>query len=440
MAHRARLVVGPKGRPRDGRRRVVAVTLALAALIGADRPARAQSIDTILQWNRIMLTALGVSGASPATVFSTRPLAVVSVAVFDAVNSFDLVYVPYATRVAPAPGASRDAAAAQAAHDVLVVLMPSQTAVFDAALAASLAGIPTDAAREGARVGSAVAQATLELRAGDGWNRTPPAYELPSLPGYWKPTPPGNTAATFTHYPDVTGFIVPNGRHFLPEGPPSLSSPRYATDFNETKSIGAVNSTTRTADQTQMARLWAGVGTSTGLFGVWNQVVGTVARARGLSGLDTARAFALANMAAHDGLMTSFTGKFLYGFWRPVTAIREADTDGNDATAADPAWTPLLGTPPYPGHPGNMSCVGASQSRTLARVFGQDNIPFQVSWTVVPEGPAVTRPYNGFRELADEEAVSRVWGGIHFTFETQASMGACTQLADYAADNYLRRR
>jgi hypothetical protein len=163
-------------------------------------------------------------------------------------------------------------------------------------------------------------------------------------------------------------------------------------------------------------------------------------RARSVSGLDTARAFALLNMTAHDALLTSFTGKFNYGLWRPVTAIREADRDGNDATTADPAWLPLLTTPPYPGHPGNMACIGASQSCVLTRVFGQDNIPFSMTWVMIDGSPSVTRAYTGFKELADQEAQSRIWGGIHFQFESQVSIGVCTPLADYAVDNYLRRR
>ena len=288
-------------------------------------------------------------------------------------------------------------------------------------------------------MGAAVAAATLELRADDGWSRTPPEYLLPSLPGYWKPTPPANQAATFTHYPDVTGFIVANGRRFLMESPPALTSTRYAADFNEVKAIGRVDSATRTVEQTQMARLWHGVSTSTTSPALWNVVLIDVARARGWNGMDLARGLALLNMTQHDALLTSFTGKYLYGFWRPLTAIREADRDGNAATDADPAWTSLLNTPPYPGHPGNRACLSASQARLLERLFGRDDVPLQVTW-LVPNAANVTRAYPGFRALANEEAKSRIWGGIHFEFESLASQGVCTQLADYAADNVLRRR
>jgi hypothetical protein len=415
------------------------VLVCLATAVSAfPTAAIAQSPDVVIRWNRIMLDAVVVPGANPPTVFVHRPMAIVSVAMFDAANSFDRTYRPYATAVNPAPGGSRDAAVAQAAHDTLVALLPSLRDTFDTALAASLAGIPASAALEGSRVGAEVARATLALRLNDGWSRTPPPLVLPSLPGYWRPTPPANASATFTHYPEVDGFVVPNGRRFLMEGPPALTSARYAADFDETKALGAVNSATRTAEQTQMARIWHGVGTTTTSPNLWNMLLADVARTRGWSGLDLARGFALMNMTQHDALMTAFTGKFLYGLWRPVTAIREAETDGNPATVADPAWTPLLATPPYPGHPGNRACLSSSQARLLERLFGQDNVPIQVTWAI-PGSAALTRSYNGFRQLADEEAKSRIWGGIHFQFESLASMGSCTLLADYVVDNTLRK-
>ena len=155
-----------------------------------------------------------------------------------------------------------------------------------------------------------------------------------------------------------------------------------------------------------------------------------MARSTGWSGLDLARGFALLNMTFHDALMTSFTGKFIYGLWRPVTAVREADTDGNAATEADPDWLPLLTTPPYPSAPGNMACIGGSLSRVLrASRSVQDNIPFSVTWTGAGTNPSATRSYNGFRQLADQQAYSRIWGGIHFLFETLSSLGACSRSA-----------
>ncbi len=145
-------------------------------------------------------------------------------------------------------------------------------------------------------------------------------------------------------------------------------------------------------------------------------------------------------MSIHDGLLTSFNGKFLYGLWRPVTAIRAANQDSNAATDPDPTGLPLLATPPYPSYPGNHACIGAAAARALERVFGRNDISFSVTWTGTGGAADITRPYNGFRELADQEAKSRIYGGIHFEFETLASFGVCTRVADYAVDNYLRAR
>jgi len=419
--------------------RVVNSFVVLAALAVTAAPAAAQQLDTVLRWNRAMVAAIAAPNANPSTVFVTRPLAMTSLAVFEAANAFERRYLGLVDVAAAPAGASRDAAVAQAAHDVLVALLPAQTATLDALLATSLAGIDESGARDGAAVGAAAARAVLALRVGDGWEQPFPVLSLPGLPGYWTPTPPANAAAAFTNYPGVRGFIVPNGRQFLTEGPPALASERYARDLNETKLWGAVDSAVRTAEQTQAARLWASVGTSTHFWVVWNQVLATVAAREGQSGLDAARAFALLNMTHHDALLTSFTGKYIYGLWRPITAIRAADTDGNAATEADPTWTSLVPTPPYPGHPGNMACLGSAQARVLERVFGRDAVPFDVTWTGTT-GPTVTRHYNGFRELADEGGYARIWGGIHFRFETLASFGSCTRLGDYAADNVLRAR
>jgi hypothetical protein len=414
---------------------VVTTPAAVAAQVVAHHAATA---EVVIEWNRVLNEAFVVPGAHPATIFFTRPYAMVNVAMFDAINSIEFRYHPYYVRVGAAPGASANAAAAQAAHDVLVALMPTQVARFDAALATSLAAVAPGPAAAGAAVGAAVAREIVELRRNDGWTRTPPEYVLPSVPGYWQPTPPNNPAAAITQYPDVMSFALDGSQQFVPAPPPALTSQQYATDFNQVKSVGSVNSTTRTAEQTMIARMVAGVGTTTIPVRLWNLILADLARSRNLSGIDTARAFALLNMAQHDGLRTSFNGKFLYGLWRPVTAIREADRDGNPDTAADPTWLPLITSPPYPTYPGNIACVGTVSSAVLTHVFGRDDIPFTVTWPDANGAPVSTRSYNGFRQLADECAMGRIWGGIHFEFDHSASKGVCTQVADYITDNQLR--
>jgi hypothetical protein len=420
-------------------KRWIAAFAVLLTAVSVPNGARAQDAEVVIEWNRIWQTAQATPGAASPTIFFTRPFAILHIAMFDAINSIDLMYTPYASTAHAGANSSREAAAAQAAHDVLIAMYPSQRAIFESALTATLNRLEGDTAREGARVGAAAARAILELRSDDGWNRVPPPYILPNLPGYWQPTPPQNFPAALTHYQDVQSFVIGNARQFLVEPPPALTSARYANDLNEVKAIGALNSTTRTEDQTAVARLWAMVGTRTGPSGVYSNLVRDLARARGLSGLDTARLFALIAIAVHDAVLVSSTGKMLYGLWRPVAAIRQADRDGNPATEPDPGWTALIATPPYPTYPGNMACIGASATRVLERFFGRDDIGFTVTW-VAAEGPNITRQYNGFRQLADEEANSRVYGGIHFTFDTLAGFGVCVPLADYAFDNYLRQR
>lgn len=419
--------------------RAGATVLASALAMAIGTPARAQAPDTVLEWNRLLLTTMATPGAASPTVFFTRYLAVVHVAIFDALNSFDRTYTPYVGYVTVPAEASRDAAVAQAARDTLVSLFPSQTASLDAALATQLARIPTEAAVAGARVGAAAAQAVLDARRDDGWSRTPPVVMLPNMPGYWQPTPPANAPATFTHYPDVQPFVIGSATAFTVERPPSLTSRQYAEAFNEVKAIGGTTSTVRTADQTLVAQLYAPIATvtTTSIPALWQNLVRDLVRTHGLSDIAAARLYALVNVTFHDALYVSFSGKFLYNLWRPVTAIREAARDGNADTEADPTFTPLIGTPPYPTYPGNYACLASAIARVLARTFGRDDVPFSITWAQ-PSGPGITRSYNGFRQLADEAAMSRVYGGIHFRFDTTASFGVCIPMADYVFDNTFR--
>ena len=420
-------------------RSFVVVTLALAIQFGVVRGAAAQSAsDIVVEWNRILLTTLGVPGAQPPTIFFTRPYAILHVAMFDALNSIDFTYRPYAVRAGVTGSPSREVAAAKAARDVMVSMYPGQAAAFDAALAATVSRFSGDAVTQGLNVGATAAQAILALRANDGWFRAAQLpYANPNLPGYWQPVPPQNATATMVHYQEVLPFAIASRNQFFMEAPPALTSQRYADDFNQVKRLGGATSTERTAQQTQTAQLWGGVGYGTPAQNVWYNLGRDLARARNLNGVDTARVYALLAITMHDALMTSFTGKFVYGLWRPTTAIREAARDNNPATEADPSFVSLIPTPPYPAYPGNMACVGASSSVLFTRLWGQDNIPFSVTWTGVAPNADVTRSYNGFRHMADEEAASRIYGGIHFLFDHTVSFGACTNVANYVASNFL---
>src|SRR5262245_41302025 len=206
--------------------------------------------DVILQWNRVLRETVATPGQQPTTIMTVRSYAMMHAAMFDAANSIDGSYTAYLTDVPGSKNASIEAAAAQAAHDVLAALYPTRVTIFDAELETSLAGIDENRMRQGIHVGQIVAERILEARANDGWNVTPPAYTLPSTPGNWQPTPPNNAAATFTHYPSVLPFAITSSTQFAPGPPPAMTSAEYAVDFNEVKEIGALNSATRTADQT----------------------------------------------------------------------------------------------------------------------------------------------------------------------------------------------
>ena len=420
--------------------RIVAVTLlALAIHFGVPRHVAAQTpSEVVIEWNRILLTTLGTPGAAQPTVFFPRPYAILHVAMFDALNSIDYTYRPYAVRASVNGAPSREVAAAKAARDVMVAMFPSQAATYDAALAATTARFSGDAVTQGLNVGAAAAQAILALRANDGWVRSAQVpYGNPNLPGYWQPVPPQNAPASFFHYQDVLPFAIASRNQFLMEAPPALTSQRYAEDFNEVKRLGGANSTARTALQTQIAQTWAGAGYALPPQQTWYNVTRDLARTRNLNGVDTARTFALLAITMHDALMTSFTGKFVYGLWRPTTAIREAARDNNPATEPDPTFVSLITTPPYPSYPGNVACIGGSSSLLLTRIWGQDNIPFSITWPGVAPNADVTRSYNGFRQAADEGADSRIYGGLHYRFDHTASLGVCSNVANYVFSNYL---
>jgi hypothetical protein len=390
--------------------------------------------DVVLHWNEILLQSLT---SQPPRVPLARNLALVHVAMFDAVNAIDRSYEPYAAHVHASRGASQEAAAAQAAHDTLAALYPARQAVFDAALAEDLADIPPGRARQGIEVGQEVARQILTLRSNDGSSAivtyTPPNND----PGQWQPTPPDFSPAANVHVPLITPFAVASSSQFRPGPPPALTSPEYAAAFNEVKALGSANSTARTADQTQVGLLWRLPLTN---HQVWNRIAQDVAAARQTSLPETARLFALLDMALNDGLQTSNESKYHYTLWRPVTAIRRAAEDGNPATEADPAWTTLHpSTPPYPAYASNASAIGAACATVLAGVFGSNDVPVEVHWDRYGF-PGVTRSYAGFWAAADEMARSRVYGGIHFTFDCVAGQQVGANVAHYVLGKVLLPR
>jgi hypothetical protein len=409
----------------------------LAATVNA-RAARAADAEVVYEWNEILQSTLpGTAGFQGPRIF-----AMMHIAIFDAVNAIERGYSPYRVMVKASSGASVDAAAAQAAHDILSALIPTPQArtVFDTALAARLAPINPDRARQGVAIGRATAAEILAWRQNDGWSNPPPAYVLPLIAGLWQPTPPGFLPAGGTQFPRVEPFALLTSTQYLPRRFPELNSAQYAADFNEVKELGRADSRIRTPEQTQLALLFAAVISGTSNIALWNNVAREVARARLLSLIDAARVYALLNVTINDSLQTAHASKFVYGLWRPVTAIARADEDLNPLTDPDPSWLPLLVTPPYPSHASNMACVGAGAARALADVFGTNDIAISAKWYDNAAGtgtPVATRNYAGFRQMAEDQGRSRVYGGIHFTFELEASQESCPKVADYAFENYM---
>ncbi|MCA1623479.1 MAG: vanadium-dependent haloperoxidase [Acidobacteria bacterium] len=395
--------------------------------------------DVILQWNRVLGQTLQIPNAQSPTIMPLRSFAMMHLAMFDAVNSIDRTYTPYLTDVGGKPYASVRAAAAQAAYDVLVGLYPDQQSIFAAELAQSLNGIPFFQVTRGRAIGHIVAQRMLANRAGDGWSAPWKPYLLPPTPGNWQELFPGPYPgfAVFTNFPGVTPFALTQSTQFLPAPPPALSSAEYAASLNEVKALGAANSTTRTADQTLTAFLWANPPVSDGL--MFN-VVRSTALARNNSTVENARLFALIFMAYHDALETTFTSQYTYGLWRPVTAIRRADEDGNPNTAPDANWESLLGpqgTPPHPSYASNASSASASLATILALFYQRDDIQFQINFGGTPN---LIRNYRSFSALTNEVARSRVYGGVHFPTDIDAGQSAGRSVANYVFLNYLTPR
>lgn len=363
--------------------------------------------DTVLDWNVVALKTTAAAPFNPP--LESRNLAIVHAAMFDAVNSIVGEFRPYAVELDAPTGASPDAAAAAAAHFVLVKLYPAQQAMLDAAYMASLSAILSGPAKtDGIAVGESVASKILAMRAGDGAQA---AIVVPYTPGSqagdWVPTPPAFRPALDPGWGTVQPFFLREGSQFRPGPPPALTSPRYTRDFNEIKEIGSATSSTRTPDQTDLAHFWVSTAPQ-----IWNPAARQVAIAQGRTLSQNARAFALLNLAGADAFIASWDAKFTYNQWRPVTAIREAANDGNPDTIADPNWTPLLVTPPFPDYIAGHTTYAGAAEEVLEHVFGEN--PGVIIKLTSATAPGVTESYTTFDEIAEGVVDARVLGGIHW--------------------------
>lgn len=410
----------------------LASALVIFGLLPVSAPAYAANDlnpGVVLEWNQLAQATIPAS-AGP---LGLRYYAILHVAMFDAANSITNDYTPFQASISASTGASPEAAAAQAAHDVLVALIPGNPpkAMFDAALQARLANLPPGRAAQGVVIGKAAARRTLLARANDGIFGPPIPFNLPPLPGMWQPAAPGGQPG-LSQVPAATPFTMKTITQFLAPRHPEINSARYATDFEEVKTLGLNTSTARTATQTQTALLFAGVNYGTNVFMIWNNVARDMTLSRHLSLVESARMFAFLNTLMMDSLLSTQTGKFTYGLWRPNTAIPNADDDLNASTVEDATWLPLLGTPPYPSYPGNMAGLGSCAAKALSTALGTDDASFSATWVGINGNSNVTRQYTSFSQLAQEEADSRIYGGIHYRFDNEASQASCTKIVAHA--------
>jgi len=393
----------------------------------------AQQVNPVVQWNRALLAIVRTPGAQSATVHPTRSFAIMHAAIYDAVNAIDRKHRPYLVRLSSVPrDASQEAAAAAAAHEVLVALYPAFKTALDAQLQQSLAQIPDGNGKaEGVLIGQDVADRVLATRSNDGSNAPPIPYVFGTAPGDYQSTPPNFAPQPqFTNWSHVRPFALERANQFRPGPPPTLASDAYGDAFNQIKSLGIANSTTATADEALTGRFWNGA-----IQNYWNEIAQTLSQARGLSTAQNARLFALLNLSFADDVIAFYDAKYTYNFWRAVTAIRAGDADNNPETVADPNWLPEVGkTAPDPSYPGAHAVISAAGAEVLISFFDRDRFDFNVTSEVLP---GVERSFTSISTAAEEATLSRIFGGQHFRFDLTTGQRLGRDVADFVLDNFL---
>jgi hypothetical protein len=431
-------------------RAAIGVPLFTAAVITA-LLASPVSANEALKWNETAAKAASLGGQNPIQV--TRTVAMVQGAVHDALNAIKPRYAAYYFEVPAAPGATPEVAVAAAAHTVLIAVLPAfgtepqqseAKASVEEAYRTALSAVPDGQAKQdGIAAGRAAGEAMLALRKDDGATRSAP-YTPASGPGRWRPHPnpdppnppikdaklaPGLAASVLPGWGNVTPFTLLSASQYWLPGPPALSSPEYARDFNEVKSLGGQASTARTAEQTEIARFWFEGPPA------WYRVARAASEARNLDLWDSARVLAAASLAMADSYIAGFKIRYVYDFWRPVTAVREAADDGNDATVADPAWNSLQNTPAVSDYPSTQSLFSGAAAAVLAGVFGDDQVSFTI--TSGPPFANIKRSFPSFSAAAKESADSRVYAGIHFRSACQDGLTLGRKIGQRVAMSYL---
>jgi hypothetical protein len=397
---------------------LAASAIATLCLPGGSGTARA---DTVMDWN-----ATAAALPIPVPPVQARVMAAMHAAVHDAINAIEPRYETYRISIQAAPGASKDAAAASAAHGVLSVLVPSQKAALDGALALSLSKVGDERSKEeGIRVGKAAAERMLAWRAQDNFNAK--AEDKPgSGAGVWQRTPPGLAPGALPQFGGVTPFVLKSADQFAAKGRPALTSREFARDLDEIKRMGGRYSSERSADQTAVAIFWAG-----NEIPQLNAVARAASQAGKLSMHDNARLFALLHSAGADALIVAFRIKYQDNAWRPITAIRA----GHGAVAADPAWESLLVTPPHPDYPSAHCIVAGAFAQVMRDLLGGDEVKFSY---VYPPGLGLMRSYSSLTQIEKEMEDARVFAGIHFRSTNEHSTELGRKVGAYVVANHMR--
>jgi Bacterial Ig-like domain/Bacterial pre-peptidase C-terminal domain/SdrD B-like domain/Bacterial Ig domain/LVIVD repeat len=371
-----------------------------------------QTLDPVLRWNLAAREAIRRTATSPP--IASRGLAMLHLAMLDVVNAFEGTPAFYVA-LQPPPGASLEAAVSGAAHQVLQYLFPNQAVALSAVLSEQLGDIPDGQSKDdGLALGRQVGDATIAIRATDGWDGFGEHYSG-SEPGVWQATPPMYAVPLLPKWGDVAQFVIAGPDSYVPDRPPALDSEEYATAVNEVQELGKSDSETRTAEQTAIARFWSdGLGTYTPP-GHWNQIAEIVGQEQRNSLSTNAKLFAQLNTAMADAAIVAWNVKYETNFWRPLSAIQLADSDGNDSTIADEDWTPLIVNPPFPEYVSGHSAFSGAAAAVLNESFGDDTAFTLGSFTA----QNLVRSFDSFDAAANEAALSRVYGGIHYSFSSE---------------------
>jgi hypothetical protein len=406
--------------------------LILGAWLSVSAKLFAAESNVVFDWNALMLDAIRADNSGPT--LSSRNLAILHAAVYDAVNSVERTHQPYRWQLDASAGTSAEAAAVAAGYEVMLNLYPGVQSRSDALYQGYIGGVPPTASlTNGLLLGQSVARKMIALRYADGSSTEVP-YIPSDAPGQWRRTPPFFRPPLTPQWRYVEPFCLTEIEPFVARTLPSMNSAEYAEAFNEVKAIGEKNSSLRTAEQSEIAVFWSDFSYTAMPPGHWHEVAAVIARNRNSSLGETARLFALISLAQADAAIVCWEAKYRFNTWRPVTAIQHADEDGNPGTDKDANWNQFLPSPPFPEYPSGHSTFSKASAQVLTHFYGTDAIAFTATSDSLP---GVFRSFTSLAACADEVGMSRIYGGFHFQFANRDGKASGKKIGDYVTRNFL---